>query len=105
MSCVFVVEGQGDVWRMYEAGISNCVSLFGKDISQQQKTKLLCSGITTLIILTDNDQAGRESKIKIQRNLNRMFNLKFPKMSRKDIGAMSVQKIQEDILPQTKGLY
>ena len=105
LSSMFIVEGQGDVWRMYESGINNCVSLFGKDISQPQKTKLLCSGITTLIILTDNDQAGRESKIKIQRNLNLMFNLKFPKMSRKDIGAMSVQKIQEDILPQTKGLY
>jgi 5S rRNA maturation endonuclease (ribonuclease M5) len=81
------------------------VGLFGKDISQEQKTKLICSGVTTLVVLTDNDQAGRESKIKIQRDLNRMFNLKFPKMSRKDIGAMSIQKIQEDILPQIRGLY
>lgn len=104
-SCIFIVEGQGDVWRLYEAGIYNCMSLFGKDMSQQQKTKLIRSGITNLIILTDNDQAGRESKIKIQRNLNRMFNLKFPQMSRKDIGAMSVQKIQKEILPQVKGLY
>ena len=105
LSCVFIVEGQGDVWRLYEAGIHNCVGLFGKDISQEQKTKLICSGVTTLVVLTDNDQAGRESKIKIQRDLNRMFNLKFPKMSRKDIGAMSIQKIQEDILPQIRGLY
>ena len=104
-SCVFLVEGQGDVWRLYEAGVNNCVGLFGKDISQQQKTKLLRSGITTLVILTDNDQAGRESKVKIQRSLNRMFNLKFPRMSRKDVGDMSVNRIQEDILPQVKGLY
>ena len=104
-SCIFIVEGQGDAWRLYEAGVYNCVSLFGKDISQQQKTKLIRSGVTTLVILTDNDQAGRESKIKIQRSLNRMFSLKFPIMSRKDIGAMSIEKIQEEILPQVKGLY
>ena len=105
VSCLFLVEGQGDVWRLYEAGVNNCVGLFGKDISQQQKTKLIRSGVTTLVILTDNDQAGRESKVKIQRNLNRIFSLKFPRMSKKDIGAMSVQKIKEEILPQTKGLY
>ena len=104
-SCVFIVEGQGDVWRLYEAGVYNCMRLFGKDISQQQKNKLLRSGATTLIILTDNDQAGRESKIKIQRNLNRIFNLRFPKMSNKDIGDMSVNKIKDEILPQVKGLY
>ena len=34
--------------------------------------------ITTLVILTDNDQAGRESKFQIQRQFSRMFNLKFP---------------------------
>ena len=105
LSCIFIVEGQGDVWRLYEAGVYNCMSLFGKDMSQQQKTKLIRSGVTNLIILTDNDQAGRESKIKIQRTLNRMFSLKFPSMSRKDIGAMSIKKIQEEILPQIQGLY
>lgn len=104
-SCLFLVEGQGDVWRLYETGVNNCMGLFGKDISQQQKTKLIRSGVTTLVILTDNDQAGRESKVKIQRSLNRIFSLKFPRMSRKDIGDMSVQKIKEEILPQTKGLY
>jgi DNA primase len=105
LSCIFVVEGQGDVWRLYEAGVYNCVGLFGKDISQQQKTKLIRSGVTSLVILTDNDQAGREAKIKIQRDLNRTFNLKFPRMLKKDIGDMSIKQIEEEILPQVKGLY
>ena len=104
-SCVFLVEGQGDVWRLYEAGIKNCVGLFGKDISTQQKRKLIQSGATTLVVLTDNDQAGRESKVKIQRDLNRMFSLKFPRMSRKDVGAMSISKIQTEIFPQVKGFF
>ena len=102
---LFLVEGQGDVWRMYEAGVRNCVGLFGKDISKKQKELLLKSGATKLIVLTDNDQAGRESKIKIQRELFRSFNLKFPKFDGKDIGDMSIESIQNNILSDLKGTY
>ena len=104
-SCLFLTEGQGDVWKMYEAGVENCVGLFGKDISHYQKDKLLKTGVTTLIVLTDNDQAGREAKIKIKRDLSRLFTLKFPKMSKKDIGDMSIKLIREDITSKLKGLY
>ena len=31
--------------------------------------------ITRIVVLTDNDQAGREAKIQIQRQLNRMYKL------------------------------
>jgi DNA primase len=102
---LFIVEGQGDVWRMYEAGVENCVGLFGKEISEQQKEILLNSGITTLIILTDNDQAGRESKIKIMRWFNRMFSLKFPNLNKKDVGDTSVDYIKDNILKDLKGTY
>jgi hypothetical protein len=34
-----------------------------------------------------------------------MFNLKFPTLSRKDVGDMTVEQIKKDILPQVKGLY
>jgi len=104
-SALFLVEGQGDVWRMYEAGVKNCVGLFGKDISETQKTKLIQSGVTNLVVLTDNDQAGREGKMKIQRELNRMFNLIYPPMQKKDIGDTSVKKITKHILPEVEGLY
>jgi DNA primase len=103
--CLFIVEGQGDVWRMYEAGVENCVGLFGKEISNKQKDILLESGITTLIILTDNDQAGRESKIKIMRWFNRMFTLRFPNLHKKDVGDTSVEYIQKNILKDLKGMY
>jgi len=104
-SCLFIVEGQGDVWRLYEAGVKNCIGLFGRDISTYQRSKLIKSGITTLVILTDNDQAGREAKVNIKRNLSRMFDLRFPKMTKKDIGEMPKEQIEVDILQQLKGLY
>ena len=104
-SCLFITEGQGDVWRLYEAGVNNAVSIFGKSLSASQKQKIESSGVTNLVILTDNDQAGRESKVQIQRELSRMFKLRFPRLSKKDIGDLSVDKIKEEILPQVKGLF
>ncbi len=102
---MFLVEGQGDVWRLWECGVHNAVGLFGKDISGTQRSLLLKSGVTTLIILTDNDQAGRESKIKIKRDLGRLFKLVFPKMHTKDLGDMSNQDVKLNVLKDLRGYY
>jgi 5S rRNA maturation endonuclease (ribonuclease M5) len=104
-SCLFITEGQGDVWKLHEAGVGNAVSIFGKSLSVQQRLKLLASGITTLVVLTDNDQAGRESKTDIQRGLGRMFKLHFPRMSHKDVGGMTPDEICSNILTQVKGTF
>lgn len=104
-SCLYVVEGQGDVWRLYEAGVLNAVSIFGKTITEQQQQKLLKLPITHLVILTDNDQAGRESKVQIKRQLGRMYKLTFPQLQHKDIGDMKVKDIKSTILSGLKGTY
>ena len=104
-SCLFVMEGQGDVWKMYESGVSNAVSLFGKTLSEEHMEKLQNLAITTLIILMDNDQVGREARIKIQRQLGRMYKLIFPRLPSKDVGDMSVKKIKSEILYNLKGCY
>jgi 5S rRNA maturation endonuclease (ribonuclease M5) len=105
LSCMFICEGQGDVWRLWESGVTNCCSLFGKELSAAQRIKLFSSEITTLVILTDNDQAGRESKITLQRELSRFFTMRFPRFKTKDIGELPVEKVVSDILPQVQGLY
>lgn len=104
-SAIFITEGQGDVWKLYEAGVKNAVGLFGKTLSEKQEDKLNKMGVTHVIVLLDNDQAGREAKVKIQRQLSRMYTLIFPKMVRKDIGEMSIAEIKETILCDLKGLY
>lgn len=104
-SCLFLVEGQGDVWRLFEAGVENVVGMFGKTITKEQENKLYKLPITHLIVLTDNDQAGRESKLQIKRQFNRMFRLSFPKLTSKDIGDMSTDQIQSTILKSLKGTF
>jgi 5S rRNA maturation endonuclease (ribonuclease M5) len=102
---VFLLEGQGDVWKLYEAGIENAVSIFGKSLSEYQIKKLQKLPITTIVVLTDNDQAGKEAKVQIKRQLGRMYNLIFPRISKKDVGEMTIQEINEQIIPQVRGYY
>jgi len=104
-NCLIIFEGQGDVWRMYEAGVTNCVGMFGKTISRRQQSILESSGITTLVIMADNDQPGREAKVEISRQLSRMFKIIFPSSTKKDVGDMTINQINKQVLPQIEGLY
>lgn len=104
-SCIYLLEGQGDVWKMYEAGVNNAVSLFGKTLSEQQEEKLRKLAVTHIIVLMDNDQAGKEARIQIQRQLGRMYKLTFPKLNKKDVGDMSAKEIKEHILLTNKGTF
>lgn len=103
-NCMYIVEGQGDVWKLYEAGVKNAVSIFGKSITKQQEDKINKLPVTHIIVLTDNDQAGRESKTQIKRQFNRMYKLTFPKIKVKDVGQMKVNEIKQ-ILDKLEGTY
>lgn len=102
-NCAIIVEGQGDVWRLYESGIQNVLGMFGRTLTREQQKILQQLPITHVIVLTDNDQAGRESKIQLQRQLGRFYRLSFPKISQKDIGDMTISQIQNTILSQIRG--
>lgn len=101
---LFIAEGQGDIWKLYEAGIKNAVSIFGKTITKEQENKISKLPITRLVVLTDNDQAGRESKIQIKRQFSRMYKLIFPQLTNKDIGEMKINDIKK-LLENLKGSY
>ena len=70
-----------------------------------QESKIKKLPITRLIILMDNDQAGREARVQMKRQFGRMYRLTFPKLIDKDVGDMSVYKIKKDILSNLKGTY
>ena len=99
-SQLIIVEGQSDVWRLHEAEITNAVGIFGRSLSKEQEDILHRLPITNLVILLDNDQSGREAKVQLQRQLNRMYKLSFPKIPTKDVGEMNIEQIKNILLPQ-----
>ena len=100
-----VVEGQGDVWRMHEAGYKNTVGIFGSSINEDQLILLEQSGALNLVILTDSDDAGNKAYNQILKICGRRFNYYRPSISKKDVGDMSTEQINEELRPQLKGIF
>jgi 5S rRNA maturation endonuclease (ribonuclease M5) len=101
---VILVEGQGDVWRMYEAGYPQSVGIFGCSLTDDQLLLLESSGALNVIVLTDSDNAGEKAYQQIVKKCGRRFNYTRPKISSKDVGDMSIQQIKEELVPQLKGV-
>lgn len=102
-SSVILVEGQGDVWRMHEAGFKNCVGIFGSSLNEDQLLLLEQSGALDVVVLTDSDDAGNKAYEQILKKCGRRFNYYRPKISSKDVGDMSIDKIKEELCPQIEG--
>ncbi len=97
---VILVEGQGDVWRLDEAGIYNAVGIFGCSLSDEQLIILEGSGALNLVIMTDSDEAGSNAKEKIVKKCERLFNIYIVDTPTKDVGDMTVEEIEKQIKPQ-----
>jgi 5S rRNA maturation endonuclease (ribonuclease M5) len=92
---VVLVEGQGDVWRLYEAGIKNCVGMFGCRLSNEQTALLDSLGVMNLIVALDSDKAGLEGKEDIVKRCSRYYNIKCIELPNKDFGDMSIDEVKQ----------
>ena len=99
-----LVEGQGDVWRMHEAGFSNTVGIFGSSINEDQLILLEASGALNIVILTDTDDAGNKAFEQIVKKCGRRFNYLRPQISHKDVGDMTTEQINQELNNQIKGI-
>lgn len=97
---VIVVESPGNVWRLEEAGIHNSVAIFGSTISEAQKSILDGSGALNIIVIGDNDDAGRGMCDDVRMKCERTYRIfcAIPE-GKNDIGDMSVEEVKEKIVP------
>jgi len=93
-----VVESPGNVWRLEENNIHNSVGIFGSSLSDRQKILLDSSGAMNLIILTDNDEAGRKAAEQIKNKCQNTYRIFIPQISKNDIGDMNSEEITNEIL-------
>lgn len=95
-----LVESPGNVWRLEEAGIHNSVAIFGSSLSDKQKILLDMSGALSLILIMDNDDAGKKASEIIRKKCNKTYNIYDIKINHSDIGAMNTEEIKTEILPR-----
>lgn len=102
---IILVEGQGDVIRLWEAGIYNAVGMFGSKISDSQEFLIQKTGVSNIVIASDNDDAGSACKYDIIERFRYLFNILTIKLTKNDIGDMSTQEINDIIKPQIQGKF
>jgi len=99
-----VVEGSLDHIAVHQAGFPNVVSTMGSTVSPPQ-IDLLNKYFSSLIIFSDNDEAGEKMKCAIMEGAAKkeMFVVTYPE-GLKDPGEMSSQQIQTSIQTRTTHL-
>jgi 5S rRNA maturation endonuclease (ribonuclease M5) len=104
MNYAIIVESPGNVWRLEEAGIHNSLAVFGSSLSDKQKILLDISGALSLLLLMDNDEAGTKAVEMIKKKCNKTYNIFTLNITYDDIGCMTIDQIQSDIIPQIEKL-
>lgn len=92
-----IVESPGNVWRLEENNIHNSVGLFGSSLSDRQKILLDSSGAMSIVILTDNDDAGHKAADQIKAKCQNTYRIFIPKISCSDVGEMNSDQINNEI--------
>lgn len=96
---VILTEGQGDVWRLEEAGIPVGLGVFGAKLTDGQLIKLQSLPITNIIIAMDTDPAGQKANTDIVTRLKRFYNVESVLPTGKDLGDMSTNDVRELFYP------
>jgi DNA primase len=105
VGAVVLVEGQGDVVRLWDAGVRNCVGLFKSGLSDEQSILLEKASVNTLVLALDNDEAGIKGAKSIIKDFQNIFQIVVIKYPKNDMGDMTVEEINEIVKPQIKGLF
>ena len=101
MGTAVLVESPGNVWRLEEAGICNALAIFGTELTPGQRHLLDTTGALNIIIIMDNDtnNSGQAAAKRIAKQLGHTYNISTYFTKKNDIGSMSVEEVQSDILP------
>lgn len=90
-----LVEGQGDIWRLDEAGIFNGLGMFGCNLTDEQITILEGLPISDLYLALDSDEAGIQGKEAIVKRLSRYYNIHSIDLQNKDIGDTPIEEVKQ----------
>lgn len=93
-----LVESPGNVWKLEMSGVHNSIAMFGSNLTDKQKLLLDTSGAMNLVIITDNDEAGELARQQIDKKCAKIYNIQHIRISKNDIGDMSVDGIREEII-------
>lgn len=95
-----LVEGPFDVWRVFEYGTKNVVATLGVSLSKHQIELLKKHGCINLVLLYDQDKAGKDAQKEIVKKTKDTFRVYIPKLpdNIKDPGDLTEKQYNEYIV-------
>jgi len=70
---IILVEGPGDVMRMWEAGIKNVVAVLGTGFGKHHRTLLHKIGCSKIVCVFDSDEPGQKAKKSVEKTCSEYF--------------------------------
>ena len=98
---VAILEGPGDVWKLFDYDIQS-VACMGKTFSEQQYDILKNKGVENILFLGDADKAGVEFKNRFIDDYHDKFNIYLSKITAKDPSEMQEKDIINNIVKTWK---
>jgi len=92
---LILVEGFFDVFRLIELGYSNVVALMGAVMTEEQEALLKISGVSDVVLLFDNDEAGQACTQDVLARLSKWCNVKIAKLPQ---GVRQPDELKEKII-------
>jgi len=93
---VIITEGPLDVLKLCEAGYWNSLGLLGAKVTKGQIELLKKIGVNSIVLIMDNDEAGRNLEGKNSKLLQQsLLNVESIFPSRKDVGDMKKDEIRK----------
>jgi DNA primase len=71
--------------------------MFGSSLSDRQKILLDSSGAMNLVILTDNDEAGRKAAEQIKNKCQNTYRIFIPTITKNDVAELTNEEIKQQI--------
>lgn len=93
-----IVESPGNIWKLVECGINNCIATFGAHLTEKQKLLLDKSGALSLIVVMDPDSAGRTATKTIKAMCEKIYSIHTPDIGLKDISETKNSIIEDKII-------
>ncbi len=94
-----IVESPGNIWSLEESDIHCGVAIFGTELTFGQMRMLSQLGVLNLVILMDNDDAGKSSTIRLVDKLKGLYNIIVPKIDYGDLAECPREYLKSTILP------
>ena len=94
-----LVESPGNVLKLEEAGIHIGLATFGTHLTDFQKALLNSTGCLNVVIIGDNDEAGRKYNENLVDLCKREYNCYTVNISGTDIADMNIDDIKKEICP------